>query len=156
MEIGTAVLRRYSLFGGLMDADLSQVRSMMVVEEVAVGTVIVREGERGDRIYFIAAGAVSVRKHRQGANAGSAEAIEVELAKLVTGEAFGEMELVDLQPRSSTVVAIEPCTLLTIAAKDLLRLQRERPQALTLLVMNLARDLSRRLRKADDRIAAGG
>ena len=126
---------------------------MLLVEEVAEGTVIVREGDHGDRIYFISHGSVEVRKHRVTAEGSVGQ--EVVLARLGVGQAFGEMELVDLQPRSSTVAALEPCTLLTLSMRDLLHLHQGHPQILTILVMNLARDLSRRLRKADERIAGG-
>ena len=51
--------------------------------------------------------------------------------------------------RSATVVALSECTLYALARRDILSLQREDLPAFTLVIMNLARDLSRRLRQMD-------
>lgn len=130
-------LRRYSLFGGLIDAQLDTLVSRIRTEEVAVGTVILRQGERGDRLYCLVEGEVEVRRG------------EKAIVRLGPGETVGEMELIDMQPRSATVVAMTPCLLYSLALRDILALQREDLPSFTLVIMNLARDLSRRLRRMD-------
>lgn len=130
-------LRGYSLFGGLDERQLGRLVALLGVEEVAAGTAITREGEHGDHLWCIAAGEVTVRR---GA---------VEIARLGPGQTIGEMELIDMQPRSATVVALTPCRLYGLALRDILALQRQDLPAFTLMIMNLARDLSRRLRGMD-------
>lgn len=130
-------LRRYSLFGGLIDAQLDALVSRIRSEEVAAGTVIMREGERGDRLYCLVEGQVEVRRG------------DTLIVRLGPGETVGEMELIDMQPRSATVVAQTPCLLYSLALRDILALQREDLPSFTLVIMNLARDLSRRLRRMD-------
>lgn len=129
-----AELRRYSLFGGLIDAQLERLIARIQVQEVAAGTVLMREGDKGDRLYCLSSGEVEVRRG------------ERVLARLGAGQTVGEMELIDFQPRSATITALSPCVLYGLALKDILALQREDLPAFTLVVMNLARDLSRRLR----------
>jgi CRP-like cAMP-binding protein len=131
------VLRRYSLFGGLIDSQLERLIGRIQVEEVAVGTAIVREGEKGDRMFCLVTGTVDIERGGR------------VIARLGAGETIGEMELIDMQPRSATVVATTPCTLYALSLRDILMLQREDLPAFTLVVMNLARDLSRRLRRMD-------
>lgn len=134
-------LKCYSLFGGLNDTQLGALIRRLSIEEVGVGTAIVREGERGDRLWCIATGEVEVR--RQGTM----------IARLGPGSTIGEMELIDLHPRSATVTALAPCRLYGMALRDILALQREDLPAFTLVIMNLARDLSRRLRRLDGVVA---
>ena len=130
-------LRRYSLFGGLVDAQLAMLLSRITVEELPAGAVLIREGEHGDRMWCLISGEVEVSRGGR------------PLARLLSGETIGEMELIDMQPRSATVTALAPCTLYALRLKDILALQRHDLPAFALVVMNLARDLSRRLRRMD-------
>lgn len=131
------LLRRYSLFGGLIDCQLERLVARVSVTEAAAGAVIMREGEKGDRLFCLVSGEVEVRRGDR------------VLVRLGAGETIGEMELIDMNPRSATVVALTPCTLYALARRDILALQREDLPAFTLVIMNLARDLSRRLRQMD-------
>ena len=137
------ILRRYSLFGGLMDAQLERLIERIRIEEFASGSALMREGEKGDRMYCLVSGEVEIRREGR------------VLARLGAGETLGEMELIDMQPRSATVIALGDCLAYGLSLKDILALQREDLQAFTLVVMNLARDLSRRLRRMDVVVATG-
>jgi CRP/FNR family cyclic AMP-dependent transcriptional regulator len=131
------LLRRYSLFGGLIDSQLERLVARVTLSEVAAGAVIMREGDKGDQLYCLVSGEVEVRRGDR------------VLVRLGAGETLGEMELIDMIPRSATVVALTPCSLVALARRDILALQREDLPAFTLVIMNLARDLSRRLRQMD-------
>lgn len=137
------LLRRYSLFGGLIDSQLERLIARVSVTDAPAGTIIMREGEKGDRLFCLVSGEVEVRRGERA------------LVRLGAGETIGEMELIDMNPRSATVVALTPCSLVALARRDILALQREDLPAFTLLIMNLARDLSRRLRQMDA-AATGG
>jgi CRP-like cAMP-binding protein len=69
------------------------------------------------------------------------------------GDWFGEMSIVDIQPRSATVRALAPARLLRITASDLDALYRHDLKSYALIVLNLARELSRRLRVTDGILA---
>ena len=75
------------------------------------------------------------------------------LALLGPGDWFGEMSIVDVQPRSATVRALAPGRLLRITAADLDALYRHDVKSYALIVLNIARELSRRLRVADGILA---
>lgn len=130
-------LRRYSLFGGLIDAQLDILVGRIRTEEFAAGAEVMHQGERGDRLYCLVEGEVEVRRDGKA------------IVRLGPGETIGEMELIDMQPRSATVVTLTPCLLYGLALRDILALQREDLPSFTLVIMNLARDLSRRLRRMD-------
>ncbi|HTA89242.1 MAG TPA: cyclic nucleotide-binding domain-containing protein, partial [Polyangiaceae bacterium] len=78
---------------------------------------------------------------------------EARVALLGPGDWFGEMSIVDIQPRSATVRALAPSRLLRISAADLDALYRYDLRSYSLIVLNLARELSRRLRVADGILA---
>jgi len=79
--------------------------------EVAKGSVIMREKEPGNCAYLIQAGRVVVFNENDGH--------PIELARLGTGEIFGEMALAADMPRTATVKALEDCRLIVITREIL-------------------------------------
>ncbi len=139
-----AFLQSQALFGGFSDDDLAVIRTLLEEETFAAGEAIVREGEQGDRFYFIESGNVLVSKNHDNE--------QRPLATLGPGDAFGEMELIDIQARSATVTATEPVTALTLTNRAMFRLYQQHLDLYARLILNLAREISRRLRKMDERI----
>jgi CRP-like cAMP-binding protein len=76
------------------------------------------------------------------------------LRELGLGDCFGEMSLIDLGPRSASVLALEACSALEITAEDLRAVLRHDVSQYALVTLNMARELSRRMRDADDRLFA--
>jgi F420-non-reducing hydrogenase small subunit len=99
------------------------------------GEVIIRQGDRGDTMYIIQSGAVEVSQ-RQGDR-------EVILALLDRGDFFGEMALIDDEPRSATVTALHRTRLLALTRFSLLARLREDPG----VALHLLRTLSQRIEK---------
>jgi CRP/FNR family cyclic AMP-dependent transcriptional regulator len=144
-------LQANALFGGLTDAQMPAVIALLKEECFAPGDLIVREGAPGDRMHFILSGTAEVVK-----DATPDITDDDELARLVTfkpGAAFGEMSLIDTQARSASVRALEPVKTLSLASRDLHKLYRSHPEVFTMIILNLARELSRRLRAMDNKAA---
>jgi CRP-like cAMP-binding protein len=118
------------LFSALTGDDLAEIACVTEEETFDEGTTVVREGELGDRLYFVVTGQVQVCSGNR------------VLAVMGEREVFGEMALLDPGPRSASVVAISPVTLLAIARDDFDDLMRERPEVPT----GVMRILVRRLR----------
>ena len=74
----------------------------------------------------------------------------VSLARLAEGNTFGEMEFLDVMPAVATVRALVPTSVATISNHALHELSKASMRAFAMVVMNLARDLSRRLRRMDE------
>jgi CRP-like cAMP-binding protein len=138
-------LRSIPLFGGLEDPSLEKIEAMLVESSLPSGAVVCSEGERGRAMYVVAGGEVEVRR-------ANSQGVQVPIVRLGQGEFFGEMTLVEIQPRSATVVVTEPSTLYSLTNKDLYSLYLEDQNAYVLVLQNICRQLSRRLRKADGRI----
>ena len=92
-------------------------------EHYAAGQAIVEEGQTGHSFYFITEGEVMVIVAEAG-----------EVARLKGGSFFGEMGMLTLQPRSATVVAVEPVSVLCFERVDVLSVLRDFPDAREMLV----------------------
>ena len=77
---------------------------------------------------------------------------DIKLQYLVRGDCFGEMSVIDLNPRSASVVAVEDCVALEISQQALYVLYEHYLEQFTLIQMNLLREVSRRLRALDERL----
>ena len=136
-------IRRLPVMAGLDEAALQFLAGLAGEEQHAAGGVIVREGERGDRVYFVRTGRVRVIKEPAGEPA-------VQLAEFGPGDFFGEMSLVESVVRSASVIATEPTRVFTLKSMDFYKLYRSRPDQYGIVVLNIARDLARRLRQLDE------
>ena len=136
-------LRRYAMFAGVPDEGLAIFARAAEAVEIDPGKVVYDEGERGDALYVVVAGELEVLRGQD----------HTHLSDLVPGEVFGEMSFVDMQPRSATVRARVASTLWRWPYKTLHEIRKSDLKAFTLLYMNLAREISRRLRRADERLA---
>ena len=132
-------IRRLSVLAGLDEAALQFLQGLATEEDYPAGGAIVREGERGDRVYFVRSGHVRVVK-----------APAVQLAEFGPGDFFGEMSLVESVVRSASVIATEPTRVSTLRSLDFYKLYRQRPDQYGIVMLNIARDLARRLRALDE------
>lgn len=139
-------LRGIGLFGALSDEVLTHLAQTLSVHMPGSGEVVFREGDDANAMYVVLHGEMEVLKK-------SKRATEARVALLGPGDWFGEMSIVDIQPRSATVRALAPSRLLRVSAADLDALYRYDLRSYSLIVLNLARELSRRLRVADGILA---
>jgi CRP/FNR family transcriptional regulator, cyclic AMP receptor protein len=135
--IEASAFKDYSFFGGLLPDEIESLRPLMGSASFEKGAVILAEAQPNDRIYFILEGEVEVEKGG------------VRITTLAAGDTFGEMEFLDVMPAVATIRAIEPATVATVSNQALHELSKKSMRAFAMLVMNLARDLSRRLRRMD-------
>jgi CRP/FNR family transcriptional regulator, cyclic AMP receptor protein len=145
-HIGPAELRNIGLFGALSDDVLDYLSTLLSVETPPAGATLFREGEDANAMFVVISGEVEVLKK-------SKRAVEARVAVLGPGDWFGEMSIVDIQPRSATVRALAPSRLLKVTSADLDALYRHDLRSYAIIILNLARELSRRLRVADGILA---
>jgi glutaminase len=135
-------LEQHPLLCDLTKDELAVISTIMQRESFENHDVVVRQGEQADAIYLIVAGCAAVllnlpaeRRHR--------------LTTVGSGATFGEMALLDDQPRTADVEADGPLTCFVLRVEDLARLQETAPALRLKLMEQLARDLAARLRRAD-------
>lgn len=139
-------LRNIGLFGALGDDVLQHLANTLTVQTPGAGDAVFHEGDEASAMFVLISGEMEVLKK-------SKRKTEARVALLGPGDWFGEMSIVDIQPRSATVRALAPSRLLRVSAADLDALYRHDLRSYALIVLNLARELSRRLRVADGILA---
>jgi ATP-binding cassette subfamily B protein len=125
---------------------------MLIAEEGAVrefadGEWIVREGEEGHAFFILVAGDVEVVK-----NANTSE--EVTLCALKQGDFFGEMCVLGPMPRAASIRTTGEVRAIEIKAATLHHLYQKMPEQYAIVLLNLARDMARRLCRLDEAYAA--
>jgi CRP-like cAMP-binding protein len=139
-------LRDIGLFGGLGDEVLDQLANSLEVLSLEPGGLVFKEGDSGREMFVLLDGEIEVLKHSKSMR-------ETRVALLGPNDWFGEMSILDVMPRSATVRTLSPSRVLRITAHDLDALYRRDLRSYSLLVLNIAREMSRRLRVVDGLLA---
>ena len=136
-----AMLQQMAVLGGLSADSLEILLAASHRVSCAEGAEFFHEGEPGDTMYILESGAVEVLKNSPRG--------QRRLGRLVAGDCFGEMALMDMSPRSATIRALQPCEAIELPFAALLTLSERDIAQFALLMMNMGREVSRRLRIAD-------
>jgi CRP/FNR family transcriptional regulator, cyclic AMP receptor protein len=131
-------LQRVPLFSGFNEDEIRQVAELSRIVEAPAGTVITQIGDAGDTFFIIIDGMAAVRMP---VGSGS---------HLQPGDCFGEMSLVDGEPRSATIVATTDLRVLVVDRSNFWRLLDEAPE----LMRRILTMLSRRVRRLEQTIGA--
>jgi len=134
-------LQKYSLFGGLEPEQIELILPLMTNETFGPDEFIITEGKPNDKIYFLIEGTVAVSKN------------DMLLSRFGEGEEFGEIEVLDVMPSVASIKTISNVKLMSISNKALRDIYKVDIKIFSLIIMNLARDLSRRLRRMDEKLA---
>jgi CRP/FNR family transcriptional regulator, cyclic AMP receptor protein len=133
------------IFNGLEGRSLRSVLSTLKEESFPAGSEVFRVGEMGRKMYLLAEGEVQVLWK-------SSNGKLRPMFRLGPGECFGEMSLIELQPRSATVRVTKPARMYSFTNLDLYRLFHRDNYSYVIVLQNICRILSRRLRVADNRL----
>ncbi len=131
------------LFASLAPTEVAQFTLLLREKTYPKGSVILFEDDPGDSLFIVREGRVKVVLV-------SEEGREVILGILGVGEHFGELSLIDDEPRSAHVVAMEDSTLLVLRREDF----RRRVEANPAVAWALLIEMSQRLRRADGKIGS--
>ena len=139
----TAILQKVPLFSQLAPVELERVAEITRERSYPRNSVILFEDDPGDALYVVATGQVKVVLIGE-------DGREVILSVLGEGDFFGEMSLIDEEPRSAHVIAMEDSNLLVIRREDFQAILQQSPG----IAMGLLRELSRRLRRVDEKVGS--
>jgi CRP/FNR family cyclic AMP-dependent transcriptional regulator len=131
------------LFSSVPEEQLRLLTTLVTRRSTTRGSIIMAAGDPTDSLYIILSGRLKVMMS-------DADGKEVILSILGPGEFFGEMGLIDDNPRSASVVAIEPCELLAITRRDFKKCMTDNAE----MAVAVMRGLVRRLREADRKIGS--
>jgi CRP-like cAMP-binding protein len=124
------VLASIPLFEGLSKRHLKQIAAIATVDNYMEGASIVKEGDPGDSFFMVLSGQAKVVVKNRTVN------------RIIPGDHFGEISLLDGQPRSASVITETPMTVASIDRKGFERLLQNDPD----LSLAMLRTLAKRLR----------
>ena len=136
-----ARLRSFPMFSELLPEDLDTLTGMVNYREYPKGSFVITQNERGSAMYLLVSGRVKI-------SLASPEGKELALNYLEAPAHFGEMSIVDAQPRSADVIAVTDVEVLSIDSKDLATAIQVQPR----LALTLIATLSRRVRQLIGRL----
>lgn len=138
------LLRKMPVFGGLTDDTLELILSQSEKCIVATGEYFFRQGESSGSLFVVEQGVVVAERLWKNTS--------IELGRFEPGDCFGEMSLIDLMPRSASTRAEGECQAMEIRLNSLRALLLQDIEQYAIIMMNMGREVSRRLRVADDRL----
>ena len=142
----SAIIAQLRIFGGATDVQLVTIFRRLELWVLQPGDVIFRKGDEPMHIYVVKRGKIDLQL--------SESAVLIHKHQLQVGECFGEASLMSMHRHTATAVAATESELLVLSRKCLIGLKHEDCALFALLMMNLARELARRLYITDEMLLA--
>ena len=139
-----AILKEVPLFKRLKEEEITLFLKDHQAEQFKMSEVIFNENDKGDAIFIILSGVVSISKK-------ITEGEETTLTTLGPGEYFGEMSLLDGSPRSASAKLINDGTLIRFDRSDLNRVLKKTPSVAFKIIMAIALVFCERLRETNEK-----
>ncbi|PTY06062.1 hypothetical protein DB346_01465 [Verrucomicrobia bacterium LW23] len=141
-------LGKMTLFAGLSAEALADIEEETEHRRYKAGEVVLSEGSYGEEVFIISHGSVDVQVKNLDGRIST-------LATLSPSDCFGEMCIIERQARCATIRTAEPTSLYVVRRDTLDKLRSTRPEQHALIIMNIARELAKRLRAMDERFVYG-
>ncbi len=136
-----SILSRISIFGGVTDDQQNEIFRRLEVGTVKKGQFVFQKGDEPSHVYIVERGLIELfipdKEHI------------IEKKRLGVGECFGQVAVMSIHQHTISAVALEDSTLIVLSRRALYQLHQEDIALFALLMMNLARELARRLQFMD-------
>jgi len=140
-------LKKVPVFSGLSDKELGEIKKLVHQRIYQSGEHVFKHLAPAEGMYIIISGAVEIYLETNG--------IKNVLAELKEPDFFGEIALLDDEPRSAGAIATQPSVLLGFFKPDLLSLMERNPVLSNKILTNLGSVLAERLRKTNELLTTG-
>ena len=144
MNSSIELLQAMPVFGGVREEILTFLLGLSSEVEVAAGEFFFHQDDAAQSMFVLEAGQAAVVKSWKGH--------QYLLSQLGKGDCFGEMSLMDMRQRSASVIAVEDCQAIELSWASLYALYQRDLEQFVVIQMNIGREVSRRLRDADERL----
>ncbi|HNQ79435.1 MAG TPA: cyclic nucleotide-binding domain-containing protein [Acidobacteriota bacterium] len=138
------ILKQMVLFHDLDSLELIQLSKLVTHKKYEKGDMVLAEGDMGDSLFVVKNGQFRAFVIRNG--------VEQQLATFNVGDSFGEMSLIDKQPRSASISALSDGELLEFTKESFETIMGYTQKLQIKLLQNLVNDVSLKLRRTNDRL----
>jgi CRP-like cAMP-binding protein len=136
-----AILSKISLFGGTTDKQLKSILCRLQVGLAKAGDYVFCEGDDPLYIYIVKRGRLELLLRDCD--------VQVDVHELGVGECFGEASIMSMRKHTACAIAMEDSEVMVLSRRALIELRHEDVELFALLMMNIARELARRLQLTD-------
>ena len=136
------ILSDIAIWGGVSDQQRYKIFKQLETGIFKQGEYIFQKGEEPSHIYIVKKGKIGLHI--------SAKGVNLEKKTLAVGECFGVASLMAMRKHTATAIALEDSEVMVLSRQAVLQLQQEDIELFALLMMNIARELARRLTLTDD------
>jgi CRP/FNR family cyclic AMP-dependent transcriptional regulator len=141
-----SILSQLRILGGVTDAQLDTILGRLEVWTLPAGSVVFQKGDDPMHIYIVKSGKIDIQL--------TENEVVIHKHELQVGECMGEASLLSMHKHTATAVAATDSELLVLSKRALIDLRHENLELFALLMMNLARELARRLYITDQLLLA--
>jgi CRP/FNR family transcriptional regulator, cyclic AMP receptor protein len=141
-----SIVSQLRIFGGVTDEQRATIFRHLALWRVPAADVIFHKGDEPLHIYIVKSGKIDLQIHEKD--------VVIHKHALGVGECFGEASLMSMHRHTSTAVAAADSELVTLSRRALINLRHQDVHLFALLMMNLARELARRLYLTDQMLLA--
>lgn len=142
------VLKNVTVFAGLNDDDIVKICLNCMILQANAGEVILEEDKPATEIFIIIKGKVKIVLNLK--------ENPLELIQFGVGDCIGEASVIGIQNHSASAVVIEDATLLVLSRNVLMQIFDTDKGLFSFLILNIARELARRLHHTDEVLLHGG
>ena len=140
-ESVSAIISKLRIFGGVTDAQREIIFRKLELWRFKEGECVFCKGDEPAAIYVVKSGAVDIQIRRGD--------VTINKHELRVGESFGEASMMSMHLHTATAMAASDSEVLVLSRRALIQLRHEDIELFALLMMNLARELARRLYLTD-------
>jgi CRP-like cAMP-binding protein len=141
-----AILSQLRLFGGVTEAQLGTIFRRLELWVAPAGATVFRKGDEPLHIYVVKNGRIDLQITESD--------VVIRKHELQVGECFGEASLLSMHKHTATAIAAADSEIIVLSRRALIDLRHEDLELFALLMMNLARELARRLYLTDQMLLA--
>ena len=138
-----SLLQDIPVFGGIEADVIRLLIAQSTPLSIKANEFVFREGDRSSSMYIIESGEVAIIKRN--------DDLHYLLRRMKEGDCIGEMALFDFLPRSASAFVLQDANMLSISSANLMEIYKLNVEQFALLQMNMGREVTRRLRMADER-----
>jgi len=137
-----SILSKISFLGGVSDAQRNEIFRLLEIVFFKKGEYVSKRGEEPSHIYIIKTGKIDLLI--------TDNEVAVRKREFNVGDCFGEAAMLSMINNTASFVAAEDSELIVLSRRALNQLRREDPHLFCILIMNLARELARKLQFTDE------
>jgi CRP-like cAMP-binding protein len=141
-----AQMGHVTIFAGIDTKGLDEIYERSRVASYPANTPIIKKDTPGREILVILRGHVKIILGYDEQQTGDV----LEIVELKPGDCFGEVSMLGILNHSATAIASRDCALLVLSRQLLMDIFNENPRLFSILILNVSRELARRLHKTDE------